>query len=185
MKKKHRPDITHALIHLIGDRTNISGLKAEEALYSILREGIIKGSNNVGFIKGSERAACLIEMPLSSIKYFVEDNYSKHNYRYFGIAMSKISGWNAGARPVVYLPDEEADWIPNDEKWRHVQFDLGTVDFTHEREWRVKGDLRLHSFGFYVIVPNRDCERKVEEIDSAAVKKIIGFLHMDYLNDLL
>lgn len=35
--KKHRPDITHALIHLIGDRISIGGLSADEALYSILK----------------------------------------------------------------------------------------------------------------------------------------------------
>lgn len=156
--KKHRPDITHALIHLTGNRVSAGGLKADEALVSILKEGIIKGSGNGGFIKGSNSAVCLTEMPLSSVKYYIDDGYSKHKYGYFGIAISKGKGWKAGARPVIYLPDNEACWIPAEEKWRHVQFDYGNVDFTHEREWRVKGDLELR--GFYVIVPDKDCEKK-------------------------
>lgn len=59
------------------------------------------------------------------------------------------------------------------------------VDFTHEREWRIKGDLKLQGFGFYIIVPNRDYERQIKEINPEFLKKIIGFLHMEYLNDLL
>jgi hypothetical protein len=183
--KKHRPDITHALIHLIGDRRSTGGLSADEALYSILRGGVIKGSGEEGFIKGPNRAVCLTEMPLSSVKYFVQNTYHKHNYKYFGIALSKVKGWKAGARPVIYLPDDEANWIPDDERWRHMKFNFGDVDFTHEREWRMKGDLKLQGFGFYVIVPNREYEKRVLEINPKCVKSIIGFLHMDYLNDLL
>lgn len=184
--KKTRPDITNALIHLTGDRTSCGGLSAEKALHSILTEEIVRGSGNNGFIKGSKRAVCFTEMPLGSVKYYINDGYLKHKYDYFGIAMSKSAAWRAGARPVIYLPDNEADWIPTDEKWRHVQFDHGNVDFTHEREWRLVGDLSLSGFGFYVIVPNREHEKKILEIDSPAVKtKIIGFLHMTYLNDLL
>jgi hypothetical protein len=26
-------------------------------------------------------------------------------------------------------------------KWRHVRYEHGQVDFTHEREWRVQGAL--------------------------------------------
>ena len=77
--KKHRPDITYSLIHLIGDRNDTGGLKADEALFSILRDGIIKGSSHEGFIKGSNKAVCLTEMPLSTIKYFVNNSYHKHN----------------------------------------------------------------------------------------------------------
>jgi hypothetical protein len=64
-------------------------------------------------------------------------------YRFYGIALSKRAVFEAGGRPVIYLPDGEADWIPAEEKWRHVRFEHGEVDFTHEREWRVPGDLDL------------------------------------------
>jgi len=180
-----RPDITNALIHLTGDRTKKGGLTAEEALYSILRDGIIRGSGNSGFIKGTARATCLTEMPLGTVRFFIEEGLQKHKYDYFGIALSKSSGWAAGARPVIYLPDDEGDWIPPEEKWRHVQFNHGKVDFTHEREWRLKDDLNLSEFGFYVIVPDREHEKKVLAIKSKIAPNILGFLHMKYLNDLL
>lgn len=185
MDKKIRPDITNALIHLTGDRTGRGGLSAEQALHSILREGIIHGSGNDGFIKGTKHAVCFTEMPLSSIKYYIKDNTgSKHKYDYFGIALPKTSAWEAGARPVIYLPDNEAHWIPDDQKWRHVQFKLRDVDFTHEREWRLMGDLYLSNFNFYVIVWDKKCEETILEINSPVAKRIIGFLHMRYLNDL-
>ncbi|CCK80175.1 hypothetical protein [Desulfobacula toluolica] len=185
---KIRPDITNALIHLTGDRSSSAGgLTAEKALHSILSEGIIRGSGNEGFIKGTKQAVCFTEMPLSFVKYYIKEGYSKHKYDYFGIAMSKSSAWRAGARPVIYLPDDEAHWIPDDEKWRHVQFDYGNVDFTHEREWRLMGDLDLKhgEFGFYVIVPERDHEANILKMNLPIQNKIIGFLHMNYLNDLI
>ena len=54
----------------------------------------------------------------------------------------------------MYLPDSEGNWIPPEEKWRHVRYEHGKVDFTHEREWRASGDLDLKnlSSGIYVIV---------------------------------
>jgi hypothetical protein len=50
--KSARYDITNALIHLTGDRSQNGGLIAEEALCAILREREIKGSSYSGFIKG-------------------------------------------------------------------------------------------------------------------------------------
>jgi len=185
MKKKIRPDITNALIHLTGDRSSNGGFTAEKALHSILRNRVIKGSGNNGYIKGNNLAVCLTEMPLSSVKYCIKDGYTKHKYENFGIAMSKSSGWKIGARPVIYLPDNEACWIPPEERWRHVQFDMGDVDFTHEREWRIKGNLSLGRFGFYVIVPKKEYEKKIKNDDSISMENIIGFLHMEYLNDLM
>ena len=35
-------------------------------------------------------------------------------------------------------------WIPAEERWRHVRYEPPQVDFTHEREWRVPGDLDLN-----------------------------------------
>ena len=183
--KYRRPDITHALIHLTGDRTAQNGLNAEQALHSILQEGKIRGSDNSGYIKGPNRAACMTEMPLSSISYFVDSHQAKHKYQNFGVAISKDSAWRAGARPVIYLPDDEASWIPESEKWRHVQFNHGKVDFTHEREWRCKGDLDISKVGIYVIVPGKEHEDRVRSNNLIKYNNVIGYLHMDYIVDIL
>ncbi|MFZ2751977.1 MAG: hypothetical protein WAZ48_00880 [Lysobacteraceae bacterium] len=179
-----RPDITRALIHLTGDRP---GRSARDALVSIMSEGLIRGSGNSGYIKGKNRAACFTEMPLSAIRYFIQHRrLTNHPYQAFGIAVSKLSAWQRGARPVVYLPDDEAQWIPEEERWRHVQLDYGKVDFTHEREWRVKGDFSLDQIGFYVVVPNKEEENLVAATFSSKAKNhVLGFLHLDYLSDFL
>jgi len=126
-------------------------------------------------------------MPLSSVKGFVRNSlFSSHAYDCYGIALSKQSGWERGARPVIYLPDEEAGWIPEDQKWRHVRFEYGGIDFSHEREWRTEGDFKLVDIGFYVIVPDRSEEDLVRErIPEEAKRHILGFLHMDILSQFL
>ena len=181
-----RPDITRALIHLTGDRTSSEGCSAEQALQSILDEGKIRGSGSTGFIKGMNTATCFTEMPLSSLKYFIKTSLAKHKYKYYGIAIPKTKGWAIGARPVIYLPDEEAEWIPPEEKWRHVRFEHDNhIDFTHEREWRCKGDFDLTGSGIYVIVPDKDTEVRLRHSQKHDSVNVTGFLHMNYLNDLL
>lgn len=179
-----RPDLTRALIHLTGDRPSRS---ASDALISILREGCIRGSDNTGYIKGKNTAACFTEMPLSALRYFIQHRiFTNHPYQPFGLAISKQSAWKLGARPVIYLPDEEAGWIPEEERWRHVRLEYGKIDFTHEREWRVKGDFGLYGTGFYVIVPDKSEEKRIRaNLSEEAENHILGFLHLDYLRDLL
>ena len=180
-----RPDITHALIHLTSRRA-ANGLSAEKALHSILIEGKIKGSGNSGFVKGENTASCFTDMPLSSLNSFIEDHSGEHKYEKFGIAMPKQSAFRIGARPVIYLPNLEAKWIPDDEKWRHVQFDHGSVDFTHEREWRCKGDFDISNIPIYVIVPRKKHEDSIKGIEKPlGAKNIKGFLHMETIIDIL
>ncbi|WP_446010411.1 hypothetical protein [Candidatus Electrothrix sp.] len=183
--KYYRPDITQALIHLTGDRTASNGCSAEQALQNILKEGKIRGSNSTGFIKGPNRATCFTEMPLSSVKYFIKDHYAQHKYENYGIAMHKSHAWNQGARPVIYLPDNEGGWIPDEEKWRLVRFEYGDVDFTHEREWRCKGDVNMAGGGIYIIVPDNAAENRLRSSEQHSSLSITSFLHMDYLNELM
>lgn len=182
--RSFRNDISLALIHLTGKRGSIS---AKEALLSILRDGWIKGSNNSGYVKGRKTAACFTEMPLSAVLSFVRTSTSsKHPYECYGIALSKESAWGGGARPVIYLPDAEGNWIPDEQKWRHVRFELGTVDLSHEREWRSEGNFSLDGIGFYVIVPDKEQEDYVrEQLHEKAKHHILGFLHMNIISQFL
>lgn len=180
----YRNDLSLALIHLTGYRGNLSAI---DALKSILAAGRICGSGNSGFVKGSKTAVCFTEMPLSAIQQHVERSKpTKHPYECCGIALSKNQAWARGARPVIYLPDNEAAWIPDEQKWRHVRFELGEVDFSHEREWRSEGNFDLNDIGFYVIVPSRDGEAFIrKELSDIAQRHVIGFLHMDILGSFL
>ncbi|MFT7007646.1 MAG: hypothetical protein ACJAXJ_002175 [Colwellia sp.] len=80
---------------------------------------------------------------MSSLKNFASKPEVKEDarYRFYGVAINKKGAFELGARPVIYLPDNEGDWIPQDQKWRHVRYEYDKVDWTHEREWRKKGNL--------------------------------------------
>jgi hypothetical protein len=93
----------------------------------------------------SQPAVCLSEIPLSVVHQLAtppsEVNAQGKYYRFYGLAFGKRAIFDAGGRPVIYLPDNESAWIPDDQKWRHVRYEIGSVDWTHEREWRLPGNL--------------------------------------------
>lgn len=100
--------------------------------------------------------------------------------------ISKQQGFDLGLRPVIYLPDNEGTWIPDEEKWRHVRFD-STVDYTFEREWRIKKDIKLSEvIGFYILHWNPGEVEILEESLHKAIKdKVRGYLSMEHLNQML
>ena len=195
-----RSDFSHGLVHLTRERieyeNNISFLDPPvqkkayspfEVLKEILTSGVIRGSGNEGFIKGNQRAVCFSEIPLSAIHQFaLPPKEEKARYRFYGISLSKKAVFKAGGRPVIYLPDDEADWIPSEQKWRHVRFELGEVDFTHEREWRVLDDFNLDRVpGLYVIVWSATEAREIQALKTRISEKIRGVLPMEHLTRLL
>ncbi len=143
-----RSDFSHGLVHLTRERYEYEKptlplepliLKKINSPFDVLKEilisGVIRGSGNDGFIKGNQRAVCFSEIPLSAIHQFASPPTKEQaQYRFYGLSFSKKTVYAAGGRPVIYLPDNEAHWIPLEQKWRHVRFEFGKVDFTHERE---------------------------------------------------
>ena len=126
---------------------------------------------------------------MSALKYFAseESQADEARYRFYGIAINKQAAFKQGARPVIYLPDNEAKWIPDGEKWRHVRFEYGSVDWTHEREWRLLGDLDLTTLpGFYVICwDSNEVEAIQKALGKEMAKKVRGYLPMLHLNQML
>lgn len=197
--KELRSDFTDSLVHFTRERTgdllqaddvseDDSSFSSLEVLCQILELGKIIGSNNKGFVKGADTAVCFTECPLSAVKLFASaPEVEKAKYRFYGIAISKKAAFNNGARPVIYLPDDEGDWIPTDEKWRHVRFEYGSVDWTFEREWRKKGDLELKDLpGFYIL---HWCPTEKEALEKSLRtdirSKVRGYLPMKHLNQML
>lgn len=152
-----RPDLSPYLIHLT-KRSKKSGKSAKENLLNILREGVIHPSSSQwGFIKGNQSATCFMDVPIAALKQVlttenVESEYPR--YEPYGIVISKQYAYQQGARPVLYLSDDELQQlqIPDDQRWRVVKFDASDNEWTgwvHEREWRVPGAFELpRSHGF-------------------------------------
>jgi hypothetical protein len=65
---------------------------------------------------------------------------------------------------VIYQPEAEFEGLPENLRWRHVRYEPGQVDFTWEREWRVRCDeLPLEPNEIGVIVPSREWAERLQE----------------------
>lgn len=155
---ERRSDLSTRITHLT---RRVPGKTALEVLFDILDSKTLKGST--GYIVGNEKVVCFQEVPLFSlaenIKYEEEIRCGERpRYEAFGLRFNKGAMFGKGARPVVYGPSYELRKIFEKENyWRIVDMDLSKADnitdWTHEREWRVKGDLK---FQYKEIEVNKD-----------------------------
>jgi hypothetical protein len=137
-----RNDICNYLIHFTKNDPS-SGNPAFEVLQTIISSGFLLGSNNL--IRGSYKCICFSEVPLEQMPSGLvnPDYYSR--YSPFGIMVSKKWLYDQGGRPVIYEHDSEFELLPETHRWRHVRYEPGVVDFTWEREWRVRTERLAHS----------------------------------------
>jgi hypothetical protein len=177
--KKHtpffeRPDLSPYLIHLTRNTVEDDGFTAYDNLVSILGLGEIHGSTSKsGFIKGTSPAACFMDVPLSSLKYVLNQSNTdpkKPRYEAYGVLITKKRAYKDGCRPVLYLSNAEVELlgIPSTELWRVVRLEAvdGTgVNRVHEREWRRKGGFTMPSEPVAVLVQSaKDAVRLREHI---------------------
>ncbi len=117
---------------------------ALDNLVAILKDNVVRGSSRM--VRGGRPAVCLFDVPIPDLRTIL-DRRNRHRYEPFGIALDKRYAFTMGARPVIYLPWNEAETIlAPEESWRVVSFEMDKnppVDWTFEREWRVAGDLRI------------------------------------------
>lgn len=191
LEKIRRFDVSHALVHLTRHRARSPlGFQTEASAFEVLKEilqaGKIKAGH--GYVKGILPAVCFSEIPFSALHGFAGRPTSElphPRYEFYGIAISKTAGFRLGARPVIYLPDAEAEWIPSDQKWRQVRFEHGQVDWTHEREWRCPNDIDLTQAGFYVLVWSAAEASEVGQLTHPVKNNVLGVLPMEHLSDML
>ena len=117
---------------------------ALDNLVAILRDGVIRGSSRMVRLK--RPVVCLFDASIAELgKTLIKRN--RRRYQPFGIALDKRYAFKMGARPVIYLPLNEARrLLPADEMWRVVSLELDripVIDWSFEREWRVAGDLPI------------------------------------------
>ena len=163
-KKRHRnrSDISLYITHLTKES---EGLSAFQVLRKILTERKIIGSNQGGFIIGNSRAVCFQDIPLYGVcqNTFHEQVYREElggvvRYKPIGLTFEKEYIFNKGGRPVLYETKDMAKQIlPEKEWWRIVNYDLSNkdsiIDWTHEREWRIKDDFEFDITQAIIIMP--------------------------------
>ena len=74
-------------------------------------------------------------------------------------------GFSRGGRPVIYQSEQEYFLLHDSANWRHVTYDpnvTGFVDFTWEREWRLKAShIDLDPSFATLLVPTSECENRL------------------------
>ncbi len=151
-----RFDISNSLIHLTRDK---NGYTSENIFDKIVHERKLIGSKEN--IRGKFNCICFSETPINAIGQIIAQNDNKFHYGAFGFLFRKNFLFEKGARPVYYQPDSDFKLLPEELKYRHVNFEIEKVDWTWEREWRLKSDeLILDPQSVTLIVQDR-C--KIEE----------------------
>jgi hypothetical protein len=134
---------------------------AYSVLKKILYEGALQGTSTWTY---GEPTVCFTEAPIhefNSIFSLVSVAASKAErprYEPYGIAVSKRWLFARGGRPVIYDHPDTLERYPLSQKYRFVPYNPSTgVDFTWEREWRMRTEaLDLDPKETLVVVPTSD-----------------------------
>lgn len=186
----YKDEITFRYERLVTHLTReTDDLKTMEVLLKILNEKKITTGTNSGFIQGSEKAVCFQDAPLSGIAQNLiheqtnrKELGGKIRYRPLGLTYRKKYVFDNGGRPVIYETKDEAATKFPDELWRVVTFDLSDKnyikDWTHEREWRMKGDFELEHAT--VLLTNQVAYKNfVTMADEELLRQIAGIVVLD------
>ena len=167
--------------------------------YKILTDKKLIGSTtSSGFIIGKNSATCFQDAPLPSVcqntwfekKLRDKDKDLKVRYYPCGFMFDKSYAYCKGARPVIYDKTSEAKkYIDKDNWWRIVNFDLSNhekiIDWTHEREWRVKGDFKFEISKVTLLFASSKSYKEFIELCDATgndvYKKVAGIVNMQTL----
>lgn len=145
----------------LGMGVSLSNGSAYNILRKILHEGKLQGTSTW---TNGEDCVCFTEAPIqefNSIFSLVSIAASKEErprYEPYGIAVSKQWLFKQGGRPVIYDSPSSFENLPPDIQHRFVPYDLEHgVDFTWEREWRIRtSTLALDPKNTLVVVPTSD-----------------------------
>lgn len=134
---------------------------AHSVLLQILHEGKLNGTST--YIESDENCVCFTESPIvefSSIFLLnkITPKEERPRYEPYGVAVTKEWLFEQGGCPVIYDHPKSYDKLPNDLKYRFVPYNPKEgIDYTYEREWRIKTDnLQLSPRSTLVIVPTAD-----------------------------
>lgn len=146
-----RPDITDKLVHFTSGTTEEASFRR---LQKIIAERRLIGSG--AKILGNYHCVCFSEAPLTSLQHGLVNPNAYSRYSPFGIIVEKRWIFQQGGRPVIYQPNNEFELLPETIRWRHMRYEPEVVDFSWEREWRIKCDeLHFEPNLAGIVVPNK------------------------------
>lgn len=133
---------------------------ASDVLKSILRDGAVRGTRT-WTEGGLDDCVCFTEAPIAefaaifSLVEIAASGVQPPRYEPYGIAVTKDWLFREGGRPVIYESDSAFTSYNDAQRYRLVPFDLQAgIDFTWEREWRIKrSQLKLDPNNTLVVVP--------------------------------
>ncbi|MFW6149871.1 MAG: hypothetical protein ACOC6D_08435 [Atribacterota bacterium] len=170
-----RKDLSDYLIHFTKDENYELAFKR---LKNIIKEKTILGTSNK--IKGGYNCVCFSEAPITVLKNGLVNPEYYSNYSPFGIMIKKEYIFAKAGRPVIYQTDNEFNQLPDNIRWRHVRYeplnDL-PIDFTWEREWRIKcSKLRFDEKTASIIVLNESwANRLINDHEEEQDYKILEY----------
>ena len=154
---------TERLIEVVfdnGSKMTMSG-STNAVLRKILYEGQLMGTSRWSY---GQNCVCFTEAPIqefNSIFSLIEiaaSEQERPRYEPYGIGVSKTWLFAKGGRPVVYEHPDNFASFPEKEKYRFVPYSPEKgVDFTWEREWRIRTNyLALDPHETLVVVPSSE-----------------------------
>lgn len=178
-----RSDISKKLAHFT------SGTSLEDAydrLQSIITERRLRGSGEK--IRGGFFCVCFTEAPLPSLQHGLVNPLAYSRYSPFGIIFDKQWIFERGGRPVIYQSDAEFDDLPDSMKWRHVRYEPlanPPIDFTWEREWRLRSNsVQFSPSDTGIIVPDRSWAERIGR-DHEGEQEFLVQMYSQVLDEIL
>jgi hypothetical protein len=91
-----------------------------------------------------------------SLNELAASREERPRYEPYGIAVTKLWLFEKGGRPVIYDHPDAFDLLPESQQYRFMKYDpINGIDFTWEREWRIRTDsLELDPAQTLVVVPS-------------------------------
>jgi hypothetical protein len=167
IKALTRSDLSQWLVHFVRPHNFTPPATLEYAgdiLRSIFKEVQIRGSRQEFVTRYcAEGAVCFYDAPPAVWPEIAQTN--PNGRPAVGVICHKNSIWSLGGRPVIYTDVSQPTYWPESERFRIVHTDLSRapqpVDWMHEREWRVPGNLSLNQpqiphIWWWPIVPDRN-----------------------------
>lgn len=181
------------LTHLTRGKDSLS---AVDVLIKILNEKKIRGSKE-GFINGGQEVVCFQDAPIYGVSQNVKHEMlnrrelgNKIRYEPVGISIPKPQVFNKGGRPVIYEKPtiiggrKSFPGISPEQLWKVVSLEMSNetnyIDWTHEREWRIKGDFEIPINLIYVILPDAFGYREfMEKADKELINAVAGIITLE------